>query len=171
MNVSKKDKIKNKLASKKEKLLAKMKGTNEVKKSITATAIMCVALLMSGCQSTPSRAQTQTIKDNVFYVMLPAGCNTTNPVSADAASAGVIGDLFSQNMVIENSGTETLTPTQTISPTTTLSYGVGGGDSLASLLVGLKAMISGSGTTTTKSATNSSTASADCPDGNCSEGP
>lgn len=163
MSVSKKDKIKNKLAAKKEKLVAKLKGTNEVKKAITATAILCVALFLSGCQSTPSRAQTQTIKDCTFYVMVPPGGQT----NAAASAVGTVGDLFAQNMVIENSGTETLTPTQTISPTTTLSYGVGGGDSLAYLLTSLKNMI-GMGSSASKStATSTPAAAADCSDGSC----
>jgi hypothetical protein len=162
MSVSKKDKIKNKLAAKKEKLLAKLKGTNEVKKAITATAILCVALFMSGCQSTPSRAQTQTIKDCTFYVMVPPGGAT----NAAASAVGTVGDLFAQNMVIENSGTETLTPTQTISPTTTLSYGVGGGDSLASLLSSLKSKI-GMGGTTAATAGAAAAAGSDCSDGSC----
>lgn len=162
MSVSKKDKIKNKLAAKKEKLLAKLKGTNEVKKSITATAILCMALLMSGCQSTPSRAQTQTIKDCTFYVMVPPGGAT----NAAASAVGTVGDLFAQNMVIENSGTETLTPTQTISPTTTLSYGVGGGDSLAGLLTAFKNMM-GLGGSTGTTATAAPTVTSSCSDGSC----
>lgn len=167
MNVSKKDKIKNKLAAKKEKLLAKLKGTNEVKKSITATAILCMALLMSGCQSTPSRAQTQTIKDCTFYVMVPPGGATNSAASA----VGTVGDLFAQNMVIENSGTETLTPTQTISPTTTLSYGVGGGDSLASLLSGLKNMLGLSGSSTANPAAAAVATGSSCSDGSCEVSP
>lgn len=178
MNVSKKDKIKAKLAAKKEKLVAKLKGSNEVKKATTALAMVCVGLAICGCQSTPSRAQTQTIKDCTFYVMVPPAGQQTN---SQPVAVGTVGDLFSQNMVIENSGTESLTPTQTVSPTTTLSYGVGGGDSLFSLVSSLKSLIYGSsGTTTTVSTSIPATATAGtdgtftglttsaCADGDCS---
>lgn len=176
MSISKKNKIKAKLATKKAKLVEKLKGSTEVKKATTALAVMVIGLVMCGCQSTPNRAQNQTIRDCTFYVMVPPAGQT----NAQPLAVGTVGDLFCQNMVVENSGTESLTPTQTISPTTTLSYGVGGGDSLVSLVTSLKSLIYGSSTATaTSTATDTATAGTSgtftgsttsaCADGDCSD--
>ena len=170
MSIAKKEKIKAKLATKKAKLVAKLKGA-KVKKVTTALAVMVIGVVLCGCQLTPNRAQNQTIKDCTFYVMVPpAGATNAQPLAI-----GTVGDLFCQNMVVENSGTESLTPTQTVSPTTTLSYGVGGGDSLVSLVSSLKSLIYGSSSTSTDAATagtsgtfTGSTTSA-CADGDCSD--
>ena len=171
MSISKKEKIKAKLAAKKAKLAAKLRGSKEVKKAMTTITMLCVGLAICGCQSTPNRAQNQTIRDCTFYVMVPPAGQT----NAQPLAVGTVGDLFCQNMVVENSGTESLTPTQTVSPTTTLSYGVGGGDSLISLVSSLKSLIYGSSSTSTDAATagtsgtfTGSTTSA-CADGDCSD--
>ena len=176
MSIAKKDKIKAKLATKKAKLVAKLKGAG-VKKATAALAVMVIGVVLCGCQSTPNRAQNQTIRDCTFYVMVPPAVTT----NAQASAIGTVGDLFTQNMVVENSGTESLTPTQTVSPTTTLSYGVGGGDSLISLVSSLKSLIYGSSTTATATSTSTDAATAGtsgtftgsttsaCADGDCSD--
>ena len=169
MSVPKKDKIKQKLSAKKEKLLAKLKGANAAKKAGALAGLFCAFVFAAGCQSTPSRAQTQNIKGCTFFVTLAPPCGATNSVASEAG--GAVGDLFTQNMVIENSGTETFTPTQTISPTTTLSYGVGGGDSLGSLLSALKNMLGLNGGAATKAGSTAPAAGAGCSDGSCSVSP
>ena len=169
-----------KLEDKKERFVEKMKGTETVKKSIQAGVVLIAAMVaLTGCQSTPSRSQTQTIRDCTFYVYLPQGADPTNAAAEATAPAGTVGDLFCQAMMIENSGSESLAPQHTISPTTDLSYGVGtgGGSTWGELFSGMKSLFSGgtaTGTTGGTSATATATPSAasasaagNCADGTC----
>jgi hypothetical protein len=173
---SKTEKIKAKGKAVKAKLVAKLKGAAKAGAACLLLAALC------GCQSTPSRSQTQTIRDCTFYVMLPAGSVVpTNAASIaespEAQSAGTIGDLFCQAMMIENSGSESLAPQHTISPTTDLSYGVGtgGGSTWGELFSGMKSLFSGgtaTGTTggTAASATATPSAASASAAGNCADG-
>lgn len=156
----KKDKIVRKGSKMKESLKAKL-AAKRVK--ISGAAVAGLALLcVCGCQSTPSRAQSMTIKDSVFYVMVPNGFSPTNAVSAEGLAAGVVGDLFSQNQVVENSGSESLVPTQTVSTPTQLSYGVGGGSSWTDFWSGLASVFKGSSAVSAAAAAKAP--SAECED-------
>lgn len=180
---SKKGKLeakKAKLEAKKDDFAAKMKGGQTVKKSIqTGIALVAAMVALTGCQSTPSRSQTQTIKDCTFYVFVPQGQNATNVTAESGGSTGTIGDLFSQNMMIENSGSESLAPQHTISPTTDLSYGVGtgGGSTWGELFSGMKSLFSGGTATGTTGGTTVGTAATATPSasdasaaGKCADG-
>ena len=154
---AKKEKITTKLKAKKAKLKAKLSAKRA---KLAALCLLALALcLAAGCASQPSRAQTQTIRDCTFYVMVPAGF----PTNAPALALGTIGDLFTQNQVVENSGTETTSPQHTVSPTTDISVpiGTGGGSSWSSLFSGIASLFNG-GTVTdaTAAATAASTATA-----------
>lgn len=85
MSISKKEKIKAKLATKKAKLVAKLKGV-KVKKATAALAVMVIGVVLCGCQSTPNRAQNQTIKDCTFYVMVPLQVRQTRKLQQSARS-------------------------------------------------------------------------------------
>jgi len=168
---SKTEKIKAKGKAVKAKLLAKLKGAAKAGAACLLLAALC------GCQSTPSRSQTQTIKDCTFYVFVPQGQNATNVTAESEGAAGAIGDLFAQNMMIENSGSESLAPQHTISPTTDLSYGVGtgGGSTWGELFSGMKSLFSGgtaTGTTggTSAAATATPSAASASAAGNCADG-
>ena len=132
MSVSKKDKILKKGAkmkkSLKRKMLAKKAKITGVLASLACAALIC------GCQSTPSRSQSMSIKYSTFYVMLPPGWSPTNAVCAEGAASGVIGDLFTQNQVVENSGTETLTPTHTVCTISVSSMTIGSSTTVRTLL-------------------------------------
>ena len=170
---SKTEKIKAKGKAVKAKLVAKLKGAAKAGAACLLLAALC------GCQSTPSRSQTQTIKDCTFYVFVPQGQNATNVTAESESAAGTIGDLFCQAMMIENSGSESLAPQHTISPTTDLSYGVGtgGGSTWGELFSGMKSLFTGgtaTGTATGTSAAATATPSAasasaagNCADGSC----
>lgn len=170
---SKKGKLeakKAKLEAKKNDFAAKMKGGQTVKKSIqTVIALVAAMVALTGCQSTPSRSQTQTIKDCTFYVFVPQGQNATNVTAESESAAGTIGDLFAQNMMIENSGSESLAPQHTISPTTDLSYGVGtgGGSTWGELFSGMKSLFTGGTATGTAAASTETATNADCGEGGC----
>lgn len=179
---SKKEKLTAKFQTKKEKLRAKLAGAAKPAAKAASLVLVALTLLSSvGCQSTPSRSQTQTIRDCTFYVMLPAGSTApTNAASisetAAAPAAGAVGDLFCQAMMIENSGSESLAPQHTISPTTDLSYGVGtgGGSTWGELFSGMKSLFSSgtnsgadAATSGTAAAAPAATTAATCTDGTC----
>jgi hypothetical protein len=67
-------------------------------------------LVTSGCATQPSRSQNMVVRDNTINVFvsprLPAPVDVTNAVPAGVAG----GDVLAQNMMIENSGTETQSP-------------------------------------------------------------
>lgn len=121
---SKKAKIKAKAA----KTKAKMKG----KRVKIAGACVLLALLCVGCSSPASRANTQNYDDCVFRVTVyavPAGADGT-------AGAAGFGDILTQNMVVENSGTESTAQPYAVSPNVPVSVpvGAGGGESLSGLI-------------------------------------
>ena len=81
---------------------------------------LVLAATMCGCMgtSTPSRSQTLTMRDCTVNIYGSGDLGTTNDVARV--------DIASQNMMIENSGTETqtATPTQTtdVKPDIDLNY-------------------------------------------------
>lgn len=81
---------------------------------------LILAATMCGCMgtSTPSRSQTLTMRDCTVNIYGSGDLGTTNDVARV--------DIASQNMMIENSGTETqtATPTQTtdVKPDIDLNY-------------------------------------------------
>ena len=135
-------------------------------------ALMAIMALIVGCQTAPGRTQTQTFKECTFNVMLPAGANPSNVC---AAAGGVtMGDLFTQNMLVDTSGSEVNSPTSTPTTTTPIDVmrGTGGGSSWAEPFSGIKSMFGGSGATNTAAAAKTSAAATagDCADGSCSVG-
>lgn len=163
---SKKQKIKSKLAAKSAKLKSKLGSA--VKKAAPVVALLALVALC-GCQSTPSRAQTQNFEDCVFLVQLAPAASSN---AADSASGPLpaVGDLFTQNQVVENSGSESLAPTHTISTPTQLSYGVGtgGGSTWTELFTGLKSLFTAS-SAAASTAAPAAAAPAACADGSCSD--
>ena len=138
---------------------------------LTLATMLCMALLV-GCQTAPGRTQTQNFEKCTFNVMLPAGANPSNVC---AAAAGVtMGDLLTQNMLVDTSGSEVNSPTSTPTTTTPIDVmrGTGGGSSWAELFNGIKSMFGGSTATNTADAAKTSAAAAtsDCADGSCSVG-
>lgn len=99
MNISK---AKDKCAKAKDKAKAKVaaKCGGKTKKAVAALAAL--TLLAIGCQQVPSRSQTLTIRDCTVNVY---GGSDTNHVASV--------EIGTQAMSIENSGTETQSPTQT----------------------------------------------------------
>lgn len=106
-----KAKAKAKCEQAKRKIAAKCKG----KCAVVAALLSAVALF--GCNQVPSRSQTLTMREctiNVYGAM----SNDTNRVTAV--------DIATQAMSIENSGTETFTPTQTTDVKPDVDVTVGG---------------------------------------------
>lgn len=135
-------------------------------------AAMVIMALFVGCQTAPGRTQTQNFEKCTFNVMLPEGANPSNVC---AAAAGVsMGDLFTQNMLVDTSGSEVNSPTSTPTTTTPVDVmrGTGGGSSWAELFGGIKSMFGGGTATNTADAAKTSAAAAtsDCADGSCSVG-
>jgi len=134
-------------------------------------ACMVIMALIVGCQTAPGRTQTQTFKECTFNVLLPIGANPSN-VCATAAG-GTMGDLFTQNMLVDTSGSEVNSPTSTPTTTTPIDVmrGTGGGSSWAELFSGIKSMFGGGTSTNTAAADKASAAATgDCADGSCSVG-
>lgn len=166
---SKKQKTVDKLQSKKGKVIAKM--TDKKTKIAGVAGLLCFGLLM-GCQQTPSRANINEYTKCNINVFLPvAGSNQV------ASAVGYTGDMFAQAMVVENSGTESLTPQQTVSTPTQLSYGVGtgGGSSWGDLFSGLASLFKskeaavGAGVDAAAGGASASAAGASCGVGGCSD--
>ena len=164
--------MKAKVKAKGDKVKAKL-GVAKV--SVCAACAVLLCALMAGCNSlaTPSRSQTNNFDGCYINIFAPYGSETNG-----LAAAGLNGDILSQNMAIENSGTETnaQTPTQPISPTTTITATVpvnkagsnmGLGDAAISFL---KSLFGGSSTTGTASASESTTSGGTCTDGSCTTG-
>ena len=139
---SKCDKAKAKCASKVAKGKAKV-----AKKCAKACALAFALLVVCGCQQVPSRSQTLNIRD--CEITIYGGCGETNGLAAV--------EIGTQAMSIENSGTESLTPTQTTDTKPDIDVTVGG-----------KATAGKSG-----SVKEAATAVVDaiCPDGNCTYSP
>jgi hypothetical protein len=143
-------------------------------------ALMAIMAFIVGCQTAPGRTQTQQFDDCVFNIMVPAGSGASNVCSAAGSPSGAMGDLLSQNMLVDTSGSEVNSPTSTPTTTTPIDVmrGTGGGSSWADLGSGLKSLLFGD--SETKAATSDTAAAAadtvkasatgDCADGSCSVG-
>lgn len=141
---------------------------NAVMNALTIAVASAAFAALTGCNSlaTPSRSQTINLSKCKVTVFAPY-CTSTNGIPY----AGLAGDLLSQNMAIENSGTETnaQTPTQSISPTTTITTDVpinkvtksALGDSVISMFKSLLGISDSSGTS------GSTASSGTCTDGSC----
>jgi len=125
-----------KIKSKAVRVKNKVKG----KRAKIAGVVVLFALLCGGCSSPASRANTQNFKDCTFTLTLPAAKpaagGAAKPDAGGAEDAPGIGDLFSQNMVVENSGSESTAQPYTVAPNVPVSVplGAGGGESLAGLI-------------------------------------
>ena len=108
---SKCDKAKAKCASKVAKGKAKV-----AKKCAKACSLAFALLVVCGCQQVPSRSQTLNIRD--CEITIYGGCGDTNGLAAV--------EIGTQAMSIENSGTESLTPTQTTDTKPDIDVTVGG---------------------------------------------
>ena len=120
---SKKDKIKAKGA----KVKAKLKG----KRAKIAGALAVLALACAGCSSPASRANTQNFTDCFVQVNVYGGAK-----GGAAESEPAYGDVLTQNMIVENSGSESMAQPYTVAPNVPVSVpvGAGGGESLAGLI-------------------------------------
>ena len=116
---NKKAKIKAKAAKVKDKLKGKRK------KIVGALAVL--ALLCAGCSSPASRANTQNLDECYVVINVYGGSK-----GGDAEAQPSYGDILTQNMVVENSGSETTAPVHTVSPNVPIDVpiGLGGGESL-----------------------------------------
>lgn len=147
-----------KKAKKKATTKAKVKVAKKCSKVKKACACLALLLAIVGCQQVPSRSQTLTVRDCVITIY---GGGDTNGLASV--------EIGTQAMSIENSGTESLTPTQTTDtkPDIDVSVGAakGGGilETAASKLLG-SSDSSSSDTTASQSATSSTV---DCQDGSC----
>ena len=139
---SKCDKAKAKGASKVAKGKAKV-----AKKCAKAGSLAFALLVVCGCQQVPSRSQTLNIRD--CEITIYGGCGETNGLAAV--------EIGTQAMSIENSGTESLTPTQTTDTKPDIDVTVGG-----------KATAGESGSV--KEAATAGVGAL-CPDGNCTDSP
>ena len=190
--MNKKEKLVNKLAGKKAKIAAKLgKGQTaaSIRKAAGKAVLAALCFLAFGCATQPSRSQTQTIKGCQFYVMVPATPAAAAPADASGLTPGAaalaaaatgrtaeavpvtVGDILSQNMMIENSGTENNSQQHTVSPTTTIpvNVGAGGGESLAGILGTLKTMVGGNSAGAADSAAAKAAAAACAADGTCAD--
>jgi len=123
--------VKNKKAKIKAKA-AKVKDKLKGKKVKIVGALALLALLCAGCSSPASRANTQNYDDCVFRVNVYA----VPAEAAGTAEAAGFGDILTQNMVVENSGSESTAQPYTVAPNVPVSVpvGAGGGESLAGLI-------------------------------------
>ncbi len=121
--------VKNKKAKIKAKA-AKVKDKLKGKKVKIVGALALLALLCAGCSSQPSRANTQNLDECYVVINVYGGAK-----GGDAEAQPSYGDILTQNMVVENSGTETTSPSHTVSPNVPVSVpvGLGGGESLGVL--------------------------------------
>ena len=118
--------VKNKKAKIKAKA-AKVKDKLKGKKVKIVGALALLALLCAGCSSPASRANTQNLDECYVVINVYGGAK-----GGDAEAQPSYGDILTQNMVVENSGTETTSPSHTVSPNVPVSVpvGLGGGESL-----------------------------------------
>jgi len=160
-----------KKAKKKAKTKAKAKVAKKLAKKVAACAVILLAV--AGCQSVPSRSQTLTIKDCTINVYKGNAGSDTNLVAAV--------EIGTQTMAIENSGTETQSPTQTTDtkPDVDVSVGAaqGGGILETAAAAGVKRLLAptanavgtGSSASVTASGCEDGSCSPGCTDGSCSE--
>lgn len=152
---SKCDKAKAKCASKVAKGKAKV-----AKKCAKACALAFALLVVCGCQQVPSRSQTLNIRD--CEITIYGGCGETNGLAAV--------EIGTQAMSIENSGTESLTPTQTTDtkPDVDVSVGAakGGGILETAAAAGVQRLLAPSASATGVGST-ATVSSSSCEGGNC----
>ena len=152
---SKCDKAKAKCASKIAKGKAKV-----AKKCAKACALAFALLVVCGCQQVPSRSQTLNIRD--CEITIYGGCGETNGLAAV--------EIGTQAMSIENSGTESLTPTQTTDtkPDVDVSVGAakGGGILETAAAAGVQKLLAPSASATGVGST-ATVSSSSCEGGNC----
>lgn len=141
-----------KAKAKREK--ARRKLRRKVKRNLCAIALL--ALVLAGCQQIPSRSQTLTVRDCTITVY--GGGATTNCTPAV--------EVATQAMAIENSGTESITPTNDVKPALEVSVPVNKAGAAQTIGSAIGDAVAGLITGTTTSTTTTKT---DCPDGNCSE--
>lgn len=99
---------------------------------LLSLAAMLIMALFVGCQTAPGRTQTQNFDGCTFNIFTPAAASS----NAVAPGPGVnAGDLFTQNMLVDTSGSEVNSPTSTPTITTPIEAHVnsaGGGSGIAS---------------------------------------
>lgn len=146
------NKVKSKCDKAKAKCASKVaKGKSKVaKKCAKACALAFALLVVCGCQQVPSRSQTLNIRD--CEITIYGGCGETNGLAAV--------EIGTQAMSIENSGTESLTPTQTTDTKPDIDVTVGGKAS-----AGKAGAIKDAA-----SAVVDAVVGDNCSDGNCSDG-
>lgn len=152
---SKKETIKAKGQKVKESLKKKLKGV------ATAAGVVVLLASMCGCQQLiPATRSNSTRYQELVRIEAGGHVSAIHITIGDGTLASADG----------GGDTQANTPTQTISPTTTLSYGMGGGESLKGLVSQLKSAIGIGATTATTAAETSATAAttnAACADGTC----
>lgn len=146
----------------KAKTIAKMKDlkrkiARKCKEGKVAIALALISAALIGCQQVPSRSQTLTMRDCIVNIY---GCG-------DSTNAVPTVEIATQAMSVENSGTETMTPTNDIKPDLDVSVPVNRagaaqsiGSTIGDAVAGLISGVSGA------SSTNKT---AECADGSCSE--
>lgn len=145
----------------KAKTIAKMKDLKrKIARKCKGKVAIAIAFLFAalvGCQQVPSRSQTLTMRDCVVNIY---GCG-------DSTNAVPTVEIATQAMSVENSGTETLTPTMDVRPTADVSVPVNRagaaqsiGSTIGDAVAGLISGVSGA------SSTNKTE---ECADGSCSE--
>lgn len=125
---SKKEKIKRKADKVKSKLKRK-KVSKRAKIGGVALSLLALIMLM-GCSTQPSRTNNQTLRDCYVHIQIN-GSGVGD--ATDVVPFG--GDVLTQNMIVENSGTETTSPSHSVSPNVPINVpvGLGGGESLGVL--------------------------------------
>ena len=145
------NKVKSKCDKAKAKCASKVaKGKSKVaKKCAKACALAFALLVVCGCQQVPSRSQTLNIRD--CEITIYGGCGETNGLAAV--------EIGTQAMSIENSGTESLTPTQT-------TAAKGGGILETAAAAGVQRLLAPSASATGVGST-ATVDSSSCEGGNC----
>jgi hypothetical protein len=74
--------------------------------------ILVCLMIGAGCATQPSRSQNMVVRDNTINVFVSPRLPAVAVGETNAVPAGAVGgDVLAQNMMIENSGTETQSPT------------------------------------------------------------
>lgn len=110
--------------------LKRKKAAKRAKIAGVALIWVAVVALLAGCSTQPSRTNNQTLTDCYVHIQIN-GSGVGD--AADVVPFG--GDVLTQNMVVENSGTETTSPSHSVAPNVPVSVpvGLGGGESLGVL--------------------------------------
>lgn len=78
---------------------------------VCGMVLVCL-MIGAGCATQPSRSQNMVVRDNTINVFVSPRLPAVAVGETNAVPAGVAGgDVLAQNMMIENSGTETQSPT------------------------------------------------------------